>query len=119
MTMNSEEGTALLRKLGLLEVAIDFATESGAFAQAFELSKAGAKQKLPEVGAGLRGRGMQELWCAHAGTEVCVRVYVHACLRRCVCQCVRMCMCGGVYLRGASALARQGPQRCLPSARAH
>jgi hypothetical protein len=49
MTMNGEEGTALLRKLGLLEVAIDYATESGAFVQAFELAKAGAKQKLPDV----------------------------------------------------------------------
>ena len=29
--------------------AIDYATESGAFAQAFELTRAGAKQKLPEV----------------------------------------------------------------------
>ncbi|KAF5830572.1 intraflagellar protein IFT172 [Dunaliella salina] len=49
MTMSSEEGTALLRKLGLLEVAIDYAMESGAFVQAFELAKAGAKQKMPEV----------------------------------------------------------------------
>ena len=39
----------LLKKLGLLDHAIDYAMESGAFAQAFELTRAGNKLKLPEV----------------------------------------------------------------------
>lgn len=39
----------MLRKLGLLDAAIDYAVESGAFQQAFELTRAGAKHKLPDV----------------------------------------------------------------------
>lgn len=49
ISLGGDEGAVLLKKLGLLEHAIDYATESGAFAQAFELTRAGAKQKLPEV----------------------------------------------------------------------
>jgi intraflagellar transport protein 172 len=49
ISLGGDEGAVLLKKLGLLEQAIDYATESGAFAQAFELTRAGAKQKLPEV----------------------------------------------------------------------
>ena len=49
VSLGGDEGATLLRKLGLLEQAIDYATESGAFAQAFELAKAGAKQKLPDI----------------------------------------------------------------------
>ena len=40
---------ATCNKMRCLLQAIDYATESGAFAQAFELTRAGAKQKLPEV----------------------------------------------------------------------
>ena len=53
MSLGGEDGTKLLRRLGLLEVAIDYATESAAFPQAFELAQTGAKQKLPEVSQAL------------------------------------------------------------------
>lgn len=49
ITLGGEEGATLLKKLGLIDQAIDYAIESGAFAQAFELTRAGMKQKLPEV----------------------------------------------------------------------
>lgn len=49
VTLGGDEGAQLLRKLGLLEAAIEYAVESGAFQQAFELTRAGAKHKLPEV----------------------------------------------------------------------
>ncbi|MEW5300130.1 MAG: hypothetical protein WDW38_002966 [Sanguina aurantia] len=49
ITLGGEEGATLLKKLGLLDQAIDYAVESGAFAQAFELTRAGLKTKLPEV----------------------------------------------------------------------
>lgn len=49
ITLGGDEGATLLKKLGLIEQAIDYAIESGAFAQAFELTRAGMKQKLPEV----------------------------------------------------------------------
>ncbi|KAJ9515621.1 hypothetical protein QJQ45_021684, partial [Haematococcus lacustris] len=49
VSLGGEEGATLLRKLGLLEAAIDYAVESGAFPQAFDLARAGAKTKLPEV----------------------------------------------------------------------
>lgn len=39
----------MLKKMGLLDQAIEYAVESGAFAQAFEMTRAGAKHKLPEV----------------------------------------------------------------------
>lgn len=44
-----DEGAAMLKKMGLLDQAIEYAVESGAFAQAFEMTRAGAKHKLPEV----------------------------------------------------------------------
>ena len=49
ISLGGEDGAVLLKKLGLLDPAIDYAMESGAFAQAFELTKAGNKLKLPEV----------------------------------------------------------------------
>ena len=49
ISLGGEEGAVLLKKLGLLDHAIDYAMESGAFAQAFELTRAGNKLKLPEV----------------------------------------------------------------------
>eukprot|EP00798_Chlamydomonas_sp_ICE-L_P014195 gene14195-20165_t len=49
ISLGGDEGAVLLKKLGLLDQAIDYAMESGAFAQAFELTRAGAKAKLPEV----------------------------------------------------------------------
>ena len=43
------EGTQLLMKLGLLDEALEYALESGAFAQAFQLCQAPAAQhKMPE-----------------------------------------------------------------------
>ena len=49
VSLGGEEGAALLTKFGLIEQAIDYAIESGAFAHAFELTRASMKQKLPEV----------------------------------------------------------------------
>ena len=50
VSLGGDAGAALLQKFGLLEAAIDFAMESGAFAHAFELTRAGQlKAKLPEV----------------------------------------------------------------------
>lgn len=48
-SIEPEEGTQLLIKLGLLDSAIEYALESGAFAQAFQLCQAPAAQhKMPE-----------------------------------------------------------------------
>ena len=44
-----EEGTQLLTKFGLVEQAIDYAIETGAFKNAFEFTRASMKEKLPEV----------------------------------------------------------------------
>uniref|UniRef100_A0A7S0YIK8 Intraflagellar transport protein n=1 Tax=Polytomella parva TaxID=51329 RepID=A0A7S0YIK8_9CHLO len=44
-----DEGAALLKRIGLIEQAIDYAIESGAFAQAFDLARSGLKSKLPEA----------------------------------------------------------------------
>ena len=43
-SIEPEEGTQLLLKLGLLDPALDYALESGAFAQAFQLCQAPAAQ---------------------------------------------------------------------------
>eukprot|EP00191_Tetraselmis_sp_GSL018_P001208 CAMPEP_0177614748 /NCGR_PEP_ID=MMETSP0419_2-20121207/22933_1 /TAXON_ID=582737 /ORGANISM="Tetraselmis sp., Strain GSL018" /LENGTH=1707 /DNA_ID=CAMNT_0019112051 /DNA_START=174 /DNA_END=5298 /DNA_ORIENTATION=- len=49
VSLGGEEGAALLSKFGLVDQAIEYAIESGAFAHAFELTRASAKHKLPEV----------------------------------------------------------------------
>ena len=49
LTLGGDDGAQLLKKMGLLDHAIEYAVESGAFAQAFEMTRAGAKHKLPEV----------------------------------------------------------------------
>ena len=50
VSLGGEEGAKLLTKFGLMESAIDYAVESGAFMHAFELTRAaGANHKLPEV----------------------------------------------------------------------
>jgi intraflagellar transport protein 172 len=55
VSLGGDAGAALLQKFGLLEAAIDFAMESGAFAHAFELTRAGhLKAKLPEVRTTMR-----------------------------------------------------------------
>jgi len=43
VSLGGEAGAALLKKFGLLEQAIDYAMESGAFAHAFELTRIGQK----------------------------------------------------------------------------
>lgn len=49
VSIEPEEGTQLLLKLGLLDPALDYALESGAFAQAFQLCQAPpAHHKMPE-----------------------------------------------------------------------
>lgn len=48
-SIEPEEGTQLLIKLGLLDQALEYALESGAFAQAFQLCQSPAAQhKMPE-----------------------------------------------------------------------
>jgi len=49
VSLGGEAGAKLLTKFGLIEQAIDYATESGAFDHAFELARASLKTKLPEV----------------------------------------------------------------------
>lgn len=49
MDLGGEQGAKLLTRLGLVEPAIDYAIESGAFEHAFELAQNCAPKKLPEV----------------------------------------------------------------------
>lgn len=49
MTLGGDAGSKLLTRLGLIEPAIDYAVESGAFDHAFELAKNCAPAKLSEV----------------------------------------------------------------------
>lgn len=49
VSLGGEAGAKLLTKFGLIEQAIDYATESGAFDQAFQLSRTSMKSKLPDV----------------------------------------------------------------------
>jgi intraflagellar transport protein 172 len=51
VALGGEQGAALLGKFGLVEQAIDYAMESGAFPHAFELTRCSPalKHKLPEV----------------------------------------------------------------------
>ena len=49
VSLGGEQGGQLLKKLGLVEQAIDYAIESGAFAHAFEFTRSCMKQKLPGV----------------------------------------------------------------------
>jgi intraflagellar transport protein 172 len=49
LALGGEAGSKLLTKLGLIEPAIDYAIESGAFDHAFELARSCLTKKLPEV----------------------------------------------------------------------
>ena len=49
VALGGDAGAKLLTKFGLIEQAIDYAMESGAFEQAFSLAKTSMKQKLPDV----------------------------------------------------------------------
>ncbi|CAK4705865.1 hypothetical protein LEN26_010812 [Aphanomyces euteiches] len=49
MSLGGEAGSKLLTRLGLIEPAIDYAIESGAFEHAFELARNCAPKKVPEV----------------------------------------------------------------------
>ena len=49
VSLGGEAGAKLLTKFGLIEQAIDYATESGNFEQAFQLARTSMKTKLPEV----------------------------------------------------------------------
>ena len=49
VSIEPEEGTQLLLKLGLLDPALEYALDSGAFAQAFQLCQApAAHHKMPD-----------------------------------------------------------------------
>jgi intraflagellar transport protein 172 len=49
VALGGEQGAKLLTKFGLIEQAIDYATESGAFEHAFALAQNSKREKLPEV----------------------------------------------------------------------
>lgn len=49
MSVGGEAGAQLLVKLGLVEQAIEYAMEAGAFEHAFDLCRTSLKHKLPEV----------------------------------------------------------------------
>ena len=49
VSLGGETGAQLLVKLGLVEQAIEYAMEAGAFEHAFDLCRASLKHKLPEV----------------------------------------------------------------------
>jgi intraflagellar transport protein 172 len=49
LSIGGAEGSKLLTRLGLIEQAIDYATESGNFDHAFELANNSLKSKVPEV----------------------------------------------------------------------
>eukprot|EP00618_Florenciella_parvula_P017071 CAMPEP_0119543784 /NCGR_PEP_ID=MMETSP1344-20130328/54343_1 /TAXON_ID=236787 /ORGANISM="Florenciella parvula, Strain CCMP2471" /LENGTH=1740 /DNA_ID=CAMNT_0007588171 /DNA_START=113 /DNA_END=5335 /DNA_ORIENTATION=- len=49
LALGGEAGAKLLTKLGLIEPAIEYAMESGAFDHAFELARSSLQRKLPEI----------------------------------------------------------------------
>merc|ERR1719231_779170 len=49
LALGGDAGAKLLTKLGLIEPAIDYAIESGAFDHAFELARSSCAAKLPEI----------------------------------------------------------------------
>ena len=49
LALGGEAGAKLLTKLGLIEPAIDYALETGAFDHAFELARTCLQRKIPEV----------------------------------------------------------------------
>lgn len=49
MSLGGDTGAQLLVKLGLVEQAIEYAMEAGAFEHAFDLCCVSLKHKLPEV----------------------------------------------------------------------
>jgi intraflagellar transport protein 172 len=49
LALGGEAGAKLLTKLGLIEPAIDYAMESGAYDHAFELARSSLQRKLPEI----------------------------------------------------------------------
>ncbi|CAD7702008.1 unnamed protein product [Ostreobium quekettii] len=49
VSLGGDEGAQLLKALGLIDQAIDYAVESGAFAHAFQLARSCGSGKLPDV----------------------------------------------------------------------
>lgn len=49
VSLGGDPGAQLLVKLGLVEQAIEYAMEEGAFEHAFDLCRGSLKHKLPEV----------------------------------------------------------------------
>jgi len=49
VSLGGDAGAQLLVKLGLVEQAIEYAMEEGAFEHAFDLCRGSLKHKLPEV----------------------------------------------------------------------
>ena len=79
VSLGGEAGAKLLTKFGLIEQAIDYATESGNFEQAFQLARTSMKTKLPEVHpVSIYTRTARTHRCRHARMSVefictCVR----------------------------------------------
>ena len=48
-SLGGEAGAALLKRLGLMEAAIEYAVEAAAFKHAFEFAEFGAQAKMPEI----------------------------------------------------------------------
>ena len=49
VSIGGEDGSKLLNRLGLIEQAIDYAIETGAFDHAFQLARENLKRKVPDV----------------------------------------------------------------------
>lgn len=49
ISLGSTDGPQLLKKLGLVDHAIDYAMDSCAFPHAFDIARACAQHKLPEI----------------------------------------------------------------------
>lgn len=48
-SLGGEPGAELLKRLGLLDGAIEYAVEAAAFKHAFEFAQFGAQAKIPEI----------------------------------------------------------------------
>lgn len=90
VSIEPEEGTQLLLKLGLLDPALEYALDSGAFAQAFQLCQTPAAQhKMPDCHLKYAMHLEDEGTCTPPHISMCSN---HVCVSGCVCVCVCICM---------------------------
>lgn len=84
-SLGGDSAVKLLQKFGLLEEAIDYAAQNGAFDFAFELCRLGAKHKAPEVHARYavvledegRGEEAEQHYLLGNRPQEAVHMYVH------------------------------------------